>query len=292
MISPFQIDAWRMNRKAVHPRALDHPEVRMLELPGFTLRVLDTQIGAETLCIIPDGPNVIEHYVDLVERLRPHFRVLIFDLPGFGLSKHDGAYSYSFDQTNQLLLALFEATGVQQVQLAFPCANGFFGLAFASAFPDRVNRLILMQTPALSEMEGWVERIVPGSLKVPYLGQIIMSRTERKFAHKWYQYALPRGVDRAPWQASATEALEHGGHFCLCSLTQGLMTEIKSDLRLPESVPLTLLYGDKDFTHRPTDFSSIRAYHPQAEIIQLEGCGHFPDLERPEDFMGVLLNGH
>ena len=53
-------------------------------------------------------------------------------------------------------------------------------------------------------------------------------------------------------------------------------------------MPVTLIFGDKDFTHKTTNFASIKKYHKGIDIIRFENCGHFPDLERKEHFIQIV----
>ena len=265
-----------------------HPDISFLTTSTGKIRLLDTREGKETILIIPDGPNVIEHYFPQLEKLRAAFRVVIFDLPGFGFSTHTGSYDYSYSATNALILEILDYIGIESVNIVFPCSHGFFGLAFTQAYPEMVKNLVLVQTPSIGEMTKWTARTVPGMLKVPYIGQMIMPFVEKKFAHKWYNYALPKGVDRAPYQDVAVNVVKQGGCFCLCSLAQGLMANKQADLTIDPSIPTTLVHGLNDFTHKGTRFETIREYQPKTEIISFDQCGHFPDLEKPKLFYQLL----
>ena len=170
----------------------------------------------------------------------------------------------------------------------FPCAGGFYGLSFTQAFPEKVNQLILIQTPSLGEMKKWTQRIVPNYLKKPYLSQLLMPFVETKFADKWYDYALPKGIDRTAYKAIALKGIKTGGTYCLCSLTQGISADMDTDFRIDSAIPMTLVYGTKDFTHKGTDFESILQYHSKAKLIPFEACGHFPDLEQENRFVKLL----
>lgn len=288
MINQYNIDAWRFRMSFKKKNWKTHPNMEMVSLADGEVRVLDTKVGKETLVIIPDGPNVIEHYFELMGDLGKFYRLVIFDLYGFGYSVHNGKYDYSFGRTNLLMEELFKTLEIERPSLAFPCANGFYGLSFARAFPEKVKHLFLIQTPSLGEMLKWADRIVPGYLKKPFLSQMIMPFVEKKFAQTWYDYALPKGVDRKPYQKVALDGLHGGGNFCLCSLTQGLLSQENEQLELDSSVKTTLIHGDIDFTHKGTDFESIKAYSKGAEVITFENCGHFPDLEKKNQFIQVI----
>lgn len=288
-MNAFFWDRWRLagRMKAFSSRELSAEYHRIQTSLGL-IRLRDTGGDKPALMIIPDGPNVIEHYDELIELLRSDYRILCFDLPGFGFSFPRKGWDYSYAAANALLLELMRACKVEQATLSFPCANGFYALAFAEAYPQKVSRLVLVQTPAMSEMVKWTDRTVPKILRIPLIGQIAMSRTEATFAKKWYKYALPRELDRKPWQDKALAAVHKQGCFYLASLSQGLQKMAHVPLSIPESVPALLVHGEKDFTHKPTDFQSAKAFRADLEMRPFASCGHFPDLEAPEAFAQLL----
>lgn len=90
MSKQFNIDAFRFKLKGTPTKYATHSAIQLLKVSIGTIRLLDTKEGKETIVIIPDGPNIIEHYFPLLEQLKKSFRVVIFDLPGFGFSTHNG----------------------------------------------------------------------------------------------------------------------------------------------------------------------------------------------------------
>ncbi len=138
-------------------------------------------------------------------------------------------------------------------------------------------------------MIKWTKNTIPGILKIPYLGQLTMPFLEEKFANKWYNYALPKGTDKTPFSSVAVNGIKDGACFCLSSLTQGLIKEKKKDLKTDGSIPITLIYGDKDFTHKNTKFNSLLSYSPNIEFIKFGNCGHFPELENRIKFRDILI---
>lgn len=286
----YHIDAIRFKRKTHQTKPWKNQDIGLLKTSLATIRIMDTKGDKTPILIIPDGPNLIEHHLDNIEKLRSDFRIICFDLPGFGFSFHQGQYDYSFEKTNQLIQEILIHLNLKKITLALACASGLYGLAFAQIYPEKVNHLILLQTPSLGEMEKWTKRIVPSFLKIPMVSQLLMPFVENKFAKVWYEYSLPKGIDRKPYQKIALDGIQQGACYCLCSLTQGLQKEItkKADLMLDGTVPLTLLYGNKDFSHKDTNFNSILEYHSEANLVEFDNCGHFPDLEFPKKYRTTL----
>ncbi len=284
----YKIDSLRGNYHLKNKIWKTHPNIDMLVLSNGQIRILDTKSGKESLLIIPDSPNVIEHYFEVVEHLSKWYRVVIFDLYGFGFSTHNGKYDYSFIKTNQLINEILDLIKVERTNIIFPCSHGFYGISYATHYPDKVKQLILLQTPSFAEMNNWSNRIVPSFLKQPILSQIIMPFVEKKFADKWYEYSLPRATDKKPYKTLALEAIDNGATYCLCSLTQGISKETDNKFDLEDALPVTLIYGNEDFTHKKTNFDSIRDYHNKIDIIRFDNCGHFPHLENKKRFIQIV----
>ena len=264
--------------------SLQSENMKLLATHAGVLRVLDTEGQKPPLIIVPDGPCVIEHYSDLISLLSPDFRVVCFDLPGFGFSYPALRYDFSVVQAADVVVEVMDLLGIEDASLAFTCANGFIALRVAQSYPHRISCLILGQTPSFQSMRQWDERIVPRILHVPYVGQAIVIGLSRKFSSGWYHNALPKSSKhKAELIDYADQALKAGGCFCLASLVQGLDCTQNSDIS-EISAPTLLIYGNRDPSHRQTNFSSLRDHVPEAEIVTFEQCGHFPDLEQPQDY--------
>jgi pimeloyl-ACP methyl ester carboxylesterase len=137
-------------------------------------------------------------------------------------------------------------------------------------------------------MVRWTEKSIPSLLKIPIIGQLTNAMFEQKFATIWYQYSLPKNhPDRTGYQHLAQTSLSHGGCFCLSSLVQGLKNDENTPLYVSE-VPLTLVWGAKDFTHRNTDKESIKSHVRDCEIIEFRECGHFPELENTPEYVRLI----
>lgn len=265
-------------------RSLKSENMRLLSTQAGTLRILDTGGKKRPLMMVPDGPCVLEHYADLIDLLSPDFRVVCFDLPGFGFSYPAFDFDFSVSKMADTVVEVMDLLKISCAVLAFTCANGFIALHIAKHHPERVSHLTLGQTPSFQAMRQWDNQIIPRVLHVPYVGQLIMAGLTRKVAVGWYDRALPKGSGHKPHFAQqANQALKSGGCFCLASFVQGLSKVQDSEIS-GVSTPTLLIYGNKDLSHRHTNFSSLRDHVSSADIITFKGCGHFPDLECPQDY--------
>ena len=112
----------------------------------------------------------------------------------------------------------------------------------------------------------------------------------KKMASIWYDMALPKNSPHNPgFVNTAIAALHSGGCFCLASIAQGIRNVNDDDLN-NIAVPTTMVWGNKDWSHKNTKFESIREHVPNCEILEFDGCGHFPNLEQPKAFAALLQN--
>jgi pimeloyl-ACP methyl ester carboxylesterase len=266
-------------------RAARAPGMRFVRTRGGQLRVIDTRGNKPALVLTPDGPCVIEHYADLIGRFSGRFRVICFDMPGIGFSFPKLGYGFRIAESADLIVELLDALSVPKAAFAFTCANGFFAMNLAKRYPQRVSHLAVAQTPSFEGMRRWADNNIPGLLRVPLLGQAVAAIKAEFLATHWYDLALPRGSEhKGGFAAQARNALHGGGCFCLASVVQGLLQANDDDIRGIQC-PTLAIHGDKDFSHRGTDFHAITGAIPHAQVVAFPGCGHFPNLERSAEYV-------
>ena len=280
-MSAARLETFLQTHRRARPPSGDG--VRFVELPQATLRVRVAGTGPVALVIVPDPPNVIEHYDRLIALLAPHLRVVCCEAPGFGFSRPAPGFDFSPASQAASMAALLARLALGPYLLAFPCFAGLVAVQLAAEHPELVNGLVIVQTPAWSEALGWVRRIDRrGLLQTPWLGQLAMS-----LARGWYRAALPPGADPAPFLAPALAAFERGGAYCLASAFQAACRTPAPRLG-PVRQPALVVWGGADRTHRRTDKRSILEYVPRADWVDFAAAGHFPDLEQPERFRDEL----
>jgi pimeloyl-ACP methyl ester carboxylesterase len=282
MIGNF-IDTFRLGSKNLPIRE----NLKMVDTDYGKLRVLDSLGQKPVIINVPDGPNVIEHHENLVAQLSANFRVICFELPGFGFSYPTLTHDYSLDTSAKVILHLMDALRVDRAALSFSCSNGFYAIKAAQISPERFSHLFVAQTPSLHAMKKWTEDTIPKILTYPIVGQLTNAVLKEKLAKKWYKAALPKGTDKTNFQNKALSSLKNGGCFCLSSLVQGLARDKDASLKQVK-IPSTQIWGKKDYSHRRTEGKSILEHLPNCEIIEFDNCGHFPELENTDDYVRLV----
>lgn len=235
------------------------------------------------------------------------YRVVVPDQIGFCKSDKPAAYSYSFHQlaanTNQLL----DTLDVQQTVVLGHSMGGMLAARFALMYPDRTNRLVLVNPIGL---EDWKAKGVPYR-GVPAWYQREMNKDYA--AIKAYQKQSYYFGDWKPAYARWAKML--AGMYAGEDVEQVAWAQAMTyDMVYTQPVvhefdnieaPTTLLIGQRDRTALGKDLVSdeLRAKLgrypelgrraadriPDAELIEFDGLGHLPHIEAPERFQKILL---
>lgn len=287
------LDTLRLSRKQRHiTPELGRPSrhgIRLVELPLATVRVRDVGEGDQTVIVVPDPPNVIEHHGDLFARLSDKARVVCFEAPGFGFSVPKRGFDFSLEHQADTVIALLAALRVDRCALAFSCVSVYAALEVARRLPEKVTRLMLMQAPAFEQERAWAKRVdFKGLLQTPVLGQALTAAAPRFIARRWYQAACGDPLQAPLFEVDALDAFNRGAAFPLASGLQAVFGR-PSPTFAPVKQKAMVLWGAADRTHRRTDKRSVLAYAPDAAYLEFADAGHFPDLEQPERFASLLL---
>lgn len=220
-------------------------------------------------------------------------RVIAIDLPGLGHSDKPLDVDYNIDFYTAILDGFLDALGIDdQIGLVVHDLGGPLGLYWASQYPDRLERLALLNTLAYPEFSLMVRASLMAP-KIPVLKSMITSQWGLRQLIKGGVANKSRlrpdtleGVC-APFQdRQSREALRR----TLISVTVADMEVIAKWLPTV-SCPVRIIYGKKDRALPGIGNTVERLCQdmPQAEVTVFEDCGHFLQEEKPEE-IGELLN--
>ena len=244
-----------------------------------------------TVLLMPDPPNTIEHMEPLIKILANDFRVIAYENLGFGYSSAAASYDFSIAHNAGLVGEILDQLHIKKAVLALTCIASLHGLLAAKQRTDKIVGVVLAQASSLEEAKKWANRVdFKGIIGTPFLGQIALRLGKKKISDLWYGNALPKGADRTDYLAEALHSFGLGSRFSLASALQALKREQMTSEALTIEQDTLVLWGKLDRTHRATRKESILELLPNGEMLELENCGHFPDLEAPELFANAIFD--
>lgn len=214
-------------------------------------------------------------------------RVILVDLPGCGRSPDPRARDWSAARCADLLAELFDALGLTAPTVVGAQMGGSVAAWLAATHPGRVAKLVVLAAGALGEGSGnlGLYRV----LAAPVLGPVAARCLPRGlFAARW---AAAHGPGHQPDPAAVAayhrQLRTRGAVLARVGLGirrsyGGSFDALAGPLAgLP--VPTLLLFGAADPLVPPATGRRFADLLPGSRLVQLPGCGDFPQEERPDE---------
>jgi haloalkane dehalogenase len=264
-------------------RALYPIESRWLDLEGGRLHYLDEgPREAPALLLLHGNPTWSFLWRDVVRSLRDRFRVVTPDHLGCGFSDKPQDWPYRLAGHVANVERLVDAVGLRRFSLGVHDWGGAIGMGLATRQPERVERLVVMNTAAFRSSR------IPLRIalcRLPLLGPLGV-RGLNGFARaatfmttvrplrpdvkagflapygSWRdRIAVQRFVEDIPMRAS------HPSWDTLAQIEAGLV-------RLQDK-PMLLVWGEKDWCFTPAFREEWQRRFPAAQALRIEDAGHY-----------------
>jgi pimeloyl-ACP methyl ester carboxylesterase len=265
-----------------------------IEVGGIKLRFIKSGSGP-TLVLLHTLRTQLDLFEKVVPELSRHFTVYALDYPGHGYSdipkaRYDAAF---FAATVEGLLQKLD---LRDVTLAGVSIGGAIPLIIAARHNPRVTRVVAVNPydyakgrgMARSSFLGW---IVTYASLIPFVGETVMRL--RNFIIM--QAVLRGGVAQAksippPLMKEMYLVGNRPGHYraflSLLRNAESWETATKGYGRI--TVPVLLVWGDKDWAH-PSEREHDRSLIPGAQMVTVEGGGHFLAFDRPQELSDLII---
>ena len=230
------------------------------------------------------------------DALAEHHTVIAPDLLGHGRSaKPRGDYSLGAYASG--IRDLLAVLGIPKVTVVGHSLGGGIAMQFAYQFPDRLERLVLVDSGGLGQEVSIALRAatLPGSeLVMPFLFSGLnraVGRTVGKLLSRTGMRAsadvqgLVVGLDSLG-DADKRRAFLHTARSVIDPL--GQRVDARDRLYLSEGVPTMLVWGEKDPIIPLAHGRRAHELMPHSRFEVFPGAGHFPFNHDPERFVAVL----
>ncbi len=219
-----------------------------------------------------------------------HFRVIRFDLRGFGRSdKATGPVSRRAD-----LLRLLDQLGVERAALVGVSMSGENALDLALEYPERVSALVLVSTtPSGFEMQGPPPPVLLEMMAAMQAGEI--DKASELQNRIWVD-----GPSRQPEQVDPRVRMKAAemNQTALANGTWGTADAQPLNPLSPAAierlgeiqVPTLIVVGAADHPELLRAADVMAAAIPSAEKLVIDDAAHLPNMERPQDFNAAVIN--
>jgi pimeloyl-ACP methyl ester carboxylesterase len=220
----------------------------------------------------------VESFRPVFNFLRPRFKVYALDLPGFGRSD-EPPVPWDVGEYTAVVADFFTELGLEKADVVAHSFGGRVALVLAAVFPDRVDKLVLIDSAGIKP-----KRTLSYHLRVAVAKAVrslsVFGRGGRKVKEALYaltgsrDYRQTEGVMRATFVRVVNEDL------------RPLLPSIKA--------PTLLIWGEKDTDTPLSDGQIMEQEIADAGLVVLKNAGHFSYLDAFPQFcriVSVFLGG-
>lgn len=203
----------------------------------------------------------------LLDRLSDTHQIFALDLPGFGLSEVP-PNAWDASDYARMISIFYDKLGINEAHLIGHSYGGRISIVLAARQPEKVNRLILVDSAGIIPPRTIHYYLRIGLVKIGRLirhcgtfGKGLADSIANRVGSKDYRQAGP--------------------------MRATLVKSVNQNLRpfLPKIRASTLLIWGENDKDTPISFGKIMHDEiPNAELVILEGAGHFSFLDKPHEF--------
>jgi pimeloyl-ACP methyl ester carboxylesterase len=236
-------------------------------------------------------------WVPAMRLLQRDHTVIAPDFLGHGASAKPLG-DYSLGNYAAGLRDLLDVLEIERATVIGQSYGGGVALQFAYQFPERCERLCLVDAGGLGREVSWLLRLVtlPGA---EYVLPAVFLAPVRDCGNSILSFLKDRGIrsDRASemWRSfgSLTESANRAAFVRTMRAVidpGGQAVSAMDRLYLAEEMPTLIVWGDRDkiipLSHAYRAHEAI----PKSRLEIIEGAGHFPHVEEPHRFVDVLVD--
>jgi pimeloyl-ACP methyl ester carboxylesterase len=265
-----------------------------VQIKGHTIFYIVKGEGEPLILIHGYGAGmwVWEKQIDFLSQF---YRVYALDLIGHGFSDRP-KIPYTPEAYIHFLRDFMDGIGIEKTTLIGNSMGGGIAWAMATLFPERVNRLILIDCvppDVLDQVRNESFRTLVAIKDMPFLPYLVfLSRKKRSI--KWIlqecvsdiKQITPQVLNRQ-WQLSKIR----GSTWVLYSTFKNAKEALKLKDYLSQIYqPTLLLWGERDLIFPPSAGEGLHRAIKGSKFQMIEKSGHIPMWETPKEVNQAILS--
>ena len=266
------------------------PSSKFVVVDGIRMHYTDAGSGPVLVLLPPSYMNLRVWDATAAELARD-FRVIRVDFPVVGLSGPDPDRNYSMERFGALLHGLTTALGLEKFSLVGTSLGGIIAFQYAAHWPDRVERLALINSAGLP-------RTVPLNSQRNGSSAYTQEYPSRDEWQKTLDAQMGTGKP-APaelvtlvYDLKRREGLAADSQALLKQFRTGDPQSVLADIRAPTLV----IWGkrNKTLSHLEANIFELWLSGAPSMVVKYDELGHYPFVEDPQrvaNDLGAFFKG-
>jgi pimeloyl-ACP methyl ester carboxylesterase len=244
--------------------------------------------GGESVVFVHGNPGSSRDWDDLLGRVGTFARAVAPDMPGFGRADKPDGFEYTVQGYARFLAGALDGLGVRRAHLVLHDFGGPWGLAWAAAHPDAVASVVLINTGVLI---GYRWHYLARIWRTPVLGELFQATATLPAFRLLLLRGNPRGLPRSFVERMYRD-YDRGTKRAVLRLyraTPSGALEASLPTMRELNPPALVVWGRHDPYLPLKHAEHQRQAFPSAEIVVLDGSGHWPFADDPERVADVVV---
>jgi pimeloyl-ACP methyl ester carboxylesterase/2-polyprenyl-6-methoxyphenol hydroxylase-like FAD-dependent oxidoreductase len=246
--------------------------------------------AGEAVVFVHGNPGSSRDWVDLAQAVGGFGRAVALDMPGFGRADKPPDFDYTVEGYARHLAGALEQLGVRRAHLVLHDFGGPWGLAWAIAHPEAFGSVTFINVGVLLDYRWhYLARI----WRTPILGELFMATTTRPGMHLLLKHGNPRGLPRALIDRMYDD-FDRGTRRAVLKLYRATSDPAVTARRMAAALrqtprPALVVWGKHDPYLPVAHAQRQREVFPDAQVVILEGSGHWPFADDPHGVARVVV---
>jgi len=228
-----------------------------------------------------------------IDALAERFKVYAIDLWGWGYSERLKKMEYSFELYGNQVTGFMDALNIERATLAGQSMGGGISVYVAAHFPERVDRLILVDPAVIRYPMTTTGKIY----QLPFVGEFLnaipgdaLMKNNIKTVWFYDENKVTEEYTKEVLQPFCIKGSYAGAMYILRNVIKAPYVEKEANLLAKMNKPTLIIHGREDKAIPLNKSEALNDLWKGSKLVIFEKAGHIPHEEYPERFNKLAID--
>ncbi|MEG1524451.1 MAG: alpha/beta fold hydrolase [Clostridia bacterium] len=257
------------------------------ELEEAQVHYLEAGVG-EPLVLIHSLGQSLYTWRNVFAELSENYRVIAIDLLGHGYSSRPDTFTYSMDDTAEVIRRFLDAKGIKSAHMIGFSMGAMYLLRFLSLYPDRVANCMVISPGGVTEQMPKLVHKIMNPLVTVFARNLYSSTDVKKMLLECVvdQEQIDDHMVRQYYEPMSDGLSREGLMYALRNFDIGIV----ADGLMPIEHEVLVLWGKDDRWHPPSGSIYFQGVLQAGRYYLIRNAGHLLQEEAPVKLLEIIFS--